>query len=220
MPKVMLKGLNIRRNDTGKWYVSVRANGATLIKGFSGSRAELDRVMAKPEFLDLYANGRDKKKSRTYPTGTFGALIDWYEALDAWKNLSPRTQADYGKVKRFLEPTFSYSVAEIDSSDVMEMRDRPKALHYAKFSNDVIAYMSAVFREAKDDRRISINPALGIKRLYKAGKDANRRWNEEEWVNVFALAPSHLKAPMAIARWAGMRAGSGNLNSGISGFSA
>jgi integrase len=80
-----------------------------------------------------------------------------------------------------------------------------KEERYPKFSNDVVAYMSAVFRESKDARRRSDNPALGVKRLYKPGVDANRRWKDKEWEKAFALAPAHLRAPLAIARWCGLR---------------
>jgi integrase len=201
----MLKGLNIRRNSAGKWYVSIRATGLTIVKGFEGTRRDLDRHMSTPTFLELYTISQNRKKKRTYPAGILGALIDWYETLDAWKDLGNRTKADYGKVKRFLEPVFAYSVDGIESADVIEMRDRAKAQHYAKFSNDVIAYMSSVFREAKDNQRMTTNPAHGVKRLYKAGKDANRRWKEEEWSTVFELLPAHLKIPLAIARWVGLR---------------
>ena len=49
------------------------------------------------------------------------------------------------------------------------------------------------------------NPALGAKRLYKANKEANRAWKPAEVVTALRLAPAHLKAPLAIARWAGLR---------------
>lgn len=205
MPKVKLKGLNIRRNSTGKWYVSLRASGSKLITGFDGTRDDLDREMEREEFLDAYIAARRRGKRITYPQGTLGALIDWYETREAWTGLRPRTQSDYKKARLFLERVFSYNYREITSEDVIEMRDRAAEKHYKKFSNDVVAYLSAVFREAKDAKLVAANPSLGIKRLYKAGKDANRRWKDGEWEKAFAMAPAHLRAPLAIARWAGLR---------------
>lgn len=205
MPKVALRGLNIRRNSAGKWYVSIRATGETIVKGFAGTRRELDRHMETNLFLQTYTTAKERKGTRVYPDGTFGAEIAWYETRDAWKNLSPRTKSDYLKVKKFLEPTFVYANSEISGADVITMRDLAQAEHYDKFSNDVVAYMSAVFRESKDALRRPDNPAHGIRRLYKSSKDANRRWKDDEWSIVLGLLPGHLRAPLAIARWAGLR---------------
>lgn len=205
MPKVKLKGLNIRRNSTGKWYVSLRSNGSSLISAFEGTRADLDRLLEQDQFLEAYTAARRRGKRITYPQGTLGSLIDWYETREAWTSLKPRTQADYKKARLFLERVFTYNYREVTSEDVIEMRDRAAEKHYKKFSNDVVAYLSAVYREAKDGKLVSMNPALGVKRLYKPGKDANRRWKDDEWGKAFSLAPAHLKVVLAIARWAGLR---------------
>lgn len=206
MPKVKLSGLNIRRNSTGKWYVSVRATGAALISAFDGTRDELTKAMSADSFLNAYSIGKSAKKRRVYPDGTFGALIDWYETREAWTKLAPRTRADYTKARDFLDPVFGYVAREVSGDDVIDMRNRAAEKHYAKFSNDVVAYMSAVFREAKDDRRVPANPALGVKRLYKgASKEANRAWKPHEWEAAMRIAPAHLRTPLSIARWAGLR---------------
>lgn len=205
MPRVKLSGLNIRKNKTGKWYVSYRKTGTALISGFEGSREELVRHMASTDFLNAYTVAQQAKGKRVYPDGTFGALIDWYETRDAWTKLAPRTQADYLKARDFLEPTFPISYLEITGDDVLEMRDRAAETRYLKFSNDVVAYMSSVFREAKDARKLERNPAHGIKRLYKADKEANRAWKPHEWEAAWRIAPNHIKPALAIARWAGLR---------------
>ena len=205
MPKVKLSGLNIRQNKTGKWYVSYRKSGTALVSGFDGSREDLARHLESTDFLNAYTVARQAKRKRVYPAHTFGWLIDWYETRDAWKNLAERTKADYRKARDFLEPTFPISYIEITGDDVLEMRDRAAAARYLKFSNDVVAYMSAVFREAKDARKMADNPAHGIKRLYKASESANRAWKQHEWDTVWAIAPAHLRKPLALARWVGMR---------------
>lgn len=207
MPKVLLKGLNTRRNKAGKWYVSIRATGTTLVKAFVGSNDDLKRYLGSPEFLAIYlaAMAKAKKGKREYPAGTLGAEVEWFETRDAWTNLAERTKADYRKARDFLERGFALSNLDLTGEDVIEARDRAAAEKYAKFSNDVIAYLSALFRESKDARRRPDNPAHGVKRLYKAGKDANRRWRPEEWAAVFAIVPPHLRAVTAIARHCGLR---------------
>jgi len=202
---VKLKGLNTRRNATGRWYVSLRATGASLVSGFVGSREDLDRHMGQAEFLGAYTAALRRGKRIVYPDGTLGALIDWYETREAWTKLRPRTQADYRKARAFLEPVFSYNFREVAGEDIIEMRDRAAEKHYKKFSNDVVAYISAVFREAKDAKLVPANPALGIRRLYKADDSANRRWTADEWTAAITIAPGHLRPVLAIARWAGLR---------------
>jgi len=53
--KVRLEGLNITKNRTGnKLYVYHRASGECLLRGFEGSRAELDKRLAEPDMLAAF----------------------------------------------------------------------------------------------------------------------------------------------------------------------
>lgn len=198
-----LKGLNIRQNSAGVWYASYRSTGALL--GKADSREALDALMEEPPFLQAYVLAQTSKRRIIYPAGTFGALVDWYQTRPEWTGLADRTRADYQKALNFLEPAYGYSTDEIELADVAELRDQAASEHHAKFSDTVIAVMSAVFRTACDAGKMKSNPALGAKRLYKADKDANRAWKPAEWETVLRLAPAHLRALLAIARWAGLR---------------
>lgn len=198
-----LKGLNTRKNSAGIWYTSHRASGILL--GKADSREALAALMETPEFLQAYVLAKTGKKKITYPDGTFGALVDWYQTRPAWTDLADRTRADYQKALNFIEPAYGYSKNEIELSDVIELRDQAADEHHLKFSDTVIAVMSAVFRTACNAGKMKSNPALGAERLYKADKSANRAWRPEEWETVLRLAPAHLRAPLAIARWAGLR---------------
>lgn len=205
MPRVRLKGLNIRRNASGAWYVSLRATGEALIKGFSGSRAALDRALESPDFLARYNAARTRDRRPVYPDGSLGHLVDWYKGRRAFSDLAARTRADYARCFLFLEPVFDYNVTEITPADVAEMRDRARAKHYDRFADMVVSAMSALFREAVEYGRLPQNPALGIRRVYRPGKEANRPWTAVEWDGAFAIAPVHLRPALAIARWAGLR---------------
>ena len=169
-----LKGLNIRQNSAGVWYASYRSTGALL--GKADSREALDALMEAPAFLQAYVLAQTSKRRIIYPTGTFGALVEWYQTRPEWTDLAKRTRADYQKALNFLEPAYGYSSDEIELADVADLRDQAAAEHHAKFSDTVIAVMSAVFRTACDAGKMKSNPALGAKRLYKADKDANRAW--------------------------------------------
>src|SRR5258708_32845549 len=73
--RVKLEGLKIVR-ARGKWYVSHRASGDALIKGFVG---DLEREMAKPEFLASYNRKRTARApARQFASDTLGGLVHWY----------------------------------------------------------------------------------------------------------------------------------------------
>lgn len=198
-----LKGLNVRRNSAGKWYVSLRRTGALL--GSAPDRKALDRLMASPAFLEAYTHATQAKTKRSYAAGTLGALIDWYKTRTRYTRLADRTKADYLKAERFLEPCASYAVAEIVKADIVELRDQAAEEHNPAFAGHLLAFMSAVFSEASEAGKMDANPALGVRRLYKANPEANRCWTAAEWQTVLGIAPASLVPVLAIARWAGLR---------------
>lgn len=203
MPRVKIKGLNIRRNKVGKWYVSLRATGKLLLS-VNCSRDELDDVMEGPEFLLAYATA-ERRRQREYSIGTFGALAERYRAGRSWQALAERTRADYAKVLLFLDRCADYQASEIETADVVEMRDIGAEKHGDKFSDFVVAVMSNVFREAIEAGLIKTNPAKGVRRLYRTNDEANRRWGQGEWKAAYSQAPSHLRAVLSIAKHCGLR---------------
>lgn len=202
MPRVKLKGLNIRRNKAGKWYVSLRSTGKLLAT--AKDRDELDQVMEGPEFLLAYATA-ERKRVREYAAGTFGALAERYRTGRAWASLADRTRSDYAAVLLFLDRCADYRADAIETADVAEMRDIAAAERGDKFSDFVIAVMSNVFREAIESGLMKSNPAKGVRRLYRANDDANRRWTVEEWEAAYNAAPAHLRPVLAIAKHCGLR---------------
>ncbi|WP_157959795.1 site-specific integrase [Devosia submarina] len=203
MPKVKLKGLNIRRNSVGKWYVSLRSTGQLLLSA-KCERDELDRIMAEPKFLHAYATA-ERKRRKVHEAGTIGALVERYKLSRRWQNLAERTQSDYDKVLLYLDPIFDDNAGEYETADVVEARDAAATAKGDKFSDFVLAVLSAVFSEAVESGLLKTNPALGVRRLYKADADANRRWSGKEWETAYSLAPAHLRAVLAIAKGCGLR---------------
>lgn len=202
MPKVSIKGLNIRRNASGTWYASLRATGQQLAK--AASREELQRQLSTPQFLAAYASA-ERKRRRTYEPGTIGALAERYRQSRRYLSLAERTRADYDKVLLYLERTFELAFADIEMVDIIETRDIAAEEHGDKFSDFVLAVLSALFREAVEGGLVKSNPVLGVARLYRADATANRRWTADEWKAVYDAAPDHLRIVLAIARHCGLR---------------
>lgn len=203
MPNVKLKGLNIRKNRVGKWYVSLRATGEQL--GTAPDRAALDVLMGTPTFLSAYARAYKRGKKVVHAAGTLGALIEWYRSKPRYTDLAERTKADYLKAEIFLEESLDYAAGSIEKADIVELRDQAAEEHNDKFSDHLLAFMSAVFSEACERGKMKDNPVLGVRRLYKANADTNRRWKDTEWKAASAAAPAHLRSVLGIARHCGLR---------------
>lgn len=202
MPKVRITGLNIRKNKSGTWYAHLRATGQQLAK--ASSRDELMRQLETSDFLAAYATAKRRQK-RTYEAGTIGDLVARYRKSRRYLSLAERTRADYEKVLAYLDDLFDHAYSTIETVDIVEARDAAASQKGDKFSDFVLAVLSALFREAVESGLVKNNPVLGVARLYRADKDANRRWTPSEWSSVYSAAPGHLRAVLAIARYCGLR---------------
>jgi integrase len=207
--KVKLKGLNIRKSK-GKWYVSIRRSGESLIKGFDGSRKDLDKHLASSKFLMEYSSR--KTAGTMFPDGTLGNLIDWYKAeTDRWSNLKPRSKADYDDYDDYddcfawLTNELQYPLEMIDRAGIANLRNKASKKRWPRFADHLVTALSAVFDEAVDVGKMKFNPCVGVRRLYKPNKQANREWTPEEQEIVFSNAPAQALLIMVIAREAGVR---------------
>jgi hypothetical protein len=119
--KVKLEGLNVIK-ARGKWYVYVRETKEKLIGSFEGTRADLDKRMAMPDFIAKYNARRLLSKKRTYDEGTLGALVYWFENdCSKYQTLSKATKDDYSKAFAYLRPEFDYVLADITQADVYDL---------------------------------------------------------------------------------------------------
>ncbi|EFO33817.1 putative integrase family protein [Roseibium sp. TrichSKD4] len=206
MTKVRLKGLSIYQRR-GKWYVYYRANRHALVQGFDGTREELDKHLASPAILKLYSEIADRPKNKGF--GTLGGLFEFYKTKERWKKLAPRTKADYQKVIDWLEERnrLKTPVIVIRPADIAMTRDKAAQDKFPKFSNETLALLSAAFSTGVEYgyAGLKTNSVLGIRRLHKNSKAANRRWTIEEWNRVWSVTPDHLKMVLGLARWTGAR---------------
>ncbi|KZK96420.1 Phage integrase family protein [Pseudovibrio sp. Ad5] len=206
MTKVRLKGLSAYARN-GRWYVYIRSNRKALVKGFEGSRDALQSHLSTPEILKRYTKLVDAPKDKGF--GTLGGLIEYYQTKDRWTKLSPRTQSDYQRVIDWLREknVLKAPLITVAPSDMAITRDKAAEDKYPKFSNDVLAMLSAAFSVGVEYgyAGLKLNPVRGISRKYKNSANANRRWKEAEFETIFEIIPKHLKPVLALARWTGAR---------------
>ena len=151
-----LTGIN-KRQAFGRWYVSIRSTGVSILKGWEGSKAELARYMKTVEFRKLYLKAigemdaaANVAKTAVTDNCTLGALLDWYQSDESprWKKMGERTKKDYRKALACLKPDdLSYPAADLTMADMYRPpRCRSeRALEQTCRQPDVLSFRS-VFR--------------------------------------------------------------------------
>jgi hypothetical protein len=225
--KVKLEGLNIYQSR-GKWYVYRRATGEALIKGFVGSRPDLDREMAKPEFLAKYNRPRKRAQiAADFPITTLGGLVHWFTNGDIdrprgdvtqvdddkvgypkWGKLAKATRTDYLDAFDWLRPEFDMPLADVVTPDLYDLRDNCANQKWPRFADQMIAALSSMFTQGvKRGRRTGLltNPCLGMDKAHDADPNANREWYPGEFEAAFARAPMEIKIALMLGRYGGLR---------------
>lgn len=198
MPKSAIPGLKrYFEPKTGKVYCYHRATGTRLKEKFG-----------TPEFLaELAALNVTSTPSEKKIAGSFGALVALYRESADFKDLAERTKADYQRVLNFVADLDAVPAGKITTGAVVRLRDNAYQKHKRRFANYVIAVLSVVFEYGREREMIVTNPVSVVKKVRrpKGMADANRPWTSEERDAVLAAAPVHLKVPIALAMFVGLR---------------
>jgi integrase len=227
MVMVKLERLKIA-HARGKYYVYRRATGETLIKGFLGSKADLEREMASPEFLAVYNRPRMRAKpARALSMETLGGFINWFTDGDIdrnederkiddrftrsssgypkWLKLAPATHKDYLDAFEYLRGDFDMPLADITQPDLYTLRDQCARNRWPRFADQMISALSSMFTQAVKRGQMTINPCRGMDKAHEADPNSNREWFPEEWPAAFEPAPMEIKIALMLARFGGLR---------------
>lgn len=200
--KVRLEGLNIVKSR-GRWYVYPRKGGNALLKGYQGTRDQLEQRLGEPDVIGAYNGGR--KVSRTYPEGTLGALVAWFKAeCPRYAKLSEATRKDYDTAYDWLQPEWDCPLESITTPALYEVRDRCAKEKWPRFADKMISALSSMFSQAVKRAKMLANPCLGMDKAHAADPNANREWYAAEWTFVRANAPMEVLIPCMAARYAGL----------------
>lgn len=203
--RVRLAGLNVRK-ARGKWYVSHRLTGDSLLRGFEGSREDLDKRLAQPDILTAYNLIKRRNRGRVYGKGTLGELVRWFKnECPSWDKLSPASRQDYEKTFAYLEPEFDTPIALITQPDVYEVRNKAAKAKWGRFADKLVSHLSKMFHEAKKVGRAETNPAAGVEKVHSADPNANHEWRPAEVQEALSGAPTHILTPLILARFQGFR---------------
>lgn len=215
--KVQLEGLNIVKSR-GRWYVYPRGGGEALIKGFDGSREDLESKLSEPDQLQAYNRPRLlRKRASEFPAEALGGFVHWYTcgAIDdlkqgevdgypKWWKLADATRGDYLEAFEYLRPEFDIVLKDITQPALYETRDSCANKKWPRFADQMIAALSSMFKQAVKRGKMPFNPCLGMDKAHKADPNSNREWFAHEWAFVRDNAPREVLIPCMIARYAGL----------------
>jgi integrase len=178
---VELEFLNIQRDRNGRptyyyfrrhgrrWRLPGEPLSEEFMAEYRRRKAETDAAAATP-LPDPPEDRRD------FPRGTMGRLISDYLATGEFKQLKPRTKAEYERVCNVLSGEHGHKrVAHLKRRHIRQIRDAKADTPGA--ANTVLRQLKILLNFAVDDELIEASPAAGFKEL-DVGEW--RSWTDDE----------------------------------------
>ncbi|TQV80366.1 tyrosine-type recombinase/integrase [Denitrobaculum tricleocarpae] len=199
MTRIPVKHLKVYKDRHGKRRVYCRVSGKAIKSDWGSAEFFREIDEARKPFADA--------EPSTKP-GTLGHLIKLYRAGDHFKSRKPRTKSDYQKVIDHLKSIEDAPLGKIDKPFVAKLRDEAAQMRGRRFGNYVKTVISAMFSWGSEyGYTPATNPLLGIKNIPRPEElpDPNRPWTDAERHIVLDAAPIHLKVPIALGMYTGLR---------------
>src|SRR5262245_23328673 len=188
MTSVKLPYLEVQRDRKGRevyWYFRRHGRrwklpGNPATEEFA---AEYQRLMTTTDSQPA-ARAEPPLDKRAYGPGSFGKLVSDYLECGEYKQLKPRTKAEYKRVLEGLQQVHGgKSVANIRRRHIRKMRDARTDAPGA--ANTIVRMLKLLLNFAVAEEWIEANPAAGIHLLktgtWRAWTDAECRLFEQRW---------------------------------------
>lgn len=193
-----VKGIK-RVRAKGRIYLYHRRTGKRLVSE-PGTRAfleELDRL-----------NGF-QPPAPNFKAGTLGGMIAAFKASPEFTELAKRTRIDYQRVFDHFKPLDRMLVRQIDSAFILGVRDRAFKKHKRRFANYTVQVFSLLLAWGKPRSWCDTNAATDVPMIRRPrnARKVNPAWTDEERATVLSAAPPHLRVPIGLGMFTGMRIG-------------
>ncbi|MER2267168.1 tyrosine-type recombinase/integrase [Methylobacterium oxalidis] len=194
---VPVKNVKRYRDRHGKWRCYHRPTGRPILSEFGSEEF----------FAELRAlNGAVEAKPKA-ARGTLKAVMDEYKRSLAFADLAMASRAQYEKYFQVAKPLHDVPIRAIDAAALAVMRDKIALKRGRRTANLTLAVISILFGFAIERKHATVNPAMAVKRAKrdKTKPAANRPWTLEERRAVLEAAPIHIRVPVALCMFTGMR---------------
>jgi len=202
MSVVRVKGIQrYRDNRDGKWYCYHRKTGKRIRSEYGTPAFFLE--------LDELNTAHKKAKEQDELPKTFGEMVKLYLKNDIFTRLAPRTKRDYTGDLNSLAYLSDMPLSQFDRPWMARFRDLVTAERSWHQANAYLAVLGVMFKLAAEYGCMANNPVekLTKARKPKGRREANRPWTDAERRVVLERLPPHLRLPVAIGRWTGLREG-------------
>jgi integrase len=192
-----------RHKKNGKVYTYHRATGKRLLSE-PGTPAFLTELAALETEVRALAEEAAKPN-------TLGALIKSYKTTEAWTDLAPRTKQDYEKVIAYFAPLYDAPILLFTPPHIVALRDQWLKERGRRFVNYCRTVLILLMNRAVEQGLLPNNPAQAVRKIKrdKSLAPLNRPWSEAEqlavWQRTAAARYRHLRLPLAIGLYTGMR---------------
>lgn len=197
MTVIRVKGIK-RYRSKGHWYVYHRQTGKRIEAKF-GTAAFFNELAV----LDA------KRNPPSALPGTLGMLFESYRASQDFTRLRDRTRKSYREMMDILQPLDPMPLVELTSPFIAKLRDKIAVERGRRTANYIMAVISVAAVHGVEMGFMASNPVKGVRRV-RPDRDApraNRPWTQEERVAVLDGLPAHLRPPVALAMFTGLRKG-------------
>lgn len=198
--KVRVRGLkHFTRQYKGKTntYIYHRATGERI-----------KEPVGSPEFLKHIDQLNDRPAlAMAGKRGKLGGLVAVYKRSPEFRQLAPRTQADYDKVFDWLKPLDAAPLHRFTPAEVIKLRDHAFKARKRAFANYVLAVLSILWNWGEPRGLTEGNPTGNVRKI-RRGRDernVNRAWTDQEIEIVLGEAPPELRLPIIIGAFTGLR---------------
>ncbi|MFO1125719.1 MAG: tyrosine-type recombinase/integrase [Methylocystis sp.] len=199
--RVRLKGLNSKRKTLADgsvvtyWYAW---KGGPRLKGEPGT----------PEFVASYNDAINR--SRFPNRGALRFMLRSYQESGEFRNLAPRTRADYAKQIEKIEREFDdFPIAALSDrrtrGEFLAWRDR-LALKSPRQADYAFVVLARILSWALDRGLVPANPCEKSGRLYR-GNRADKVWTDADEAAFIETASPPLRLALKLALWTGQRQG-------------
>lgn len=196
--KAPIPGVKRYRDRHGKWRNYHRATGKPI-------KAEYGTAAFAAEVAEL--DGLTPPKKAPPRNGTLKGVMDEYKTTPAFADLAMATRSGYERYFEVAKPLHEVPIQDIDSAGLSVIRDKVAMKRGRRTANYMLSVLSVLFGFAIERKYVRDNPAFVVKRAKRDKKKpkANRPWLLAERKAVLAAAPPHLKVPLALAMYTGVR---------------
>ena len=196
--KAPIRGVKRYRDRHGTWRNYHRATGKAI-------KAEYGTAAFAAEVAELDNAAPSKKVPPRH--GTLKGVMDEYKTTPAFADLAMATRSGYERYFEVARPLHDVPIQEIDSAGLSVVRDKVAMKRGRRTANYMLSVLSVLFGFTIERKYVRTNPVLAVKRAKrdKRRPKANRPWLLAERRVVLATAPAHLRVPLALAMYTGVR---------------